>query len=240
MIVSISPPHYFPSADLIHRIALSGVHVIQDTIPFEENGMSYRCKIQSPVGWKYLNVPVLSKTGDVNTPLKEIGIYTSKPWEKNHLDAVIFSYKKAPFFKQYIPFIEEILTKKWDNILEINLAIYQFIIKDLELHTRLVLASDYKAEGKYMDQVVHLVDALIAEVYFAESYQKPYLETEKYREKLSEIQVKVVYQNYKPAVYKQLHSPFAPLLSVIDLFMNLGKKTLQTILKGNVKKIRGY
>ena len=124
--------------------------------------------------------------------------------------------------------------------MDIHLAVYEYLFQELEINTKIVRASDYQPEGKYMDQVMFLLDRLVTEAYFAESYQKPYLETEKYREKLSEIKVKVVYQNYKPALYQQMHAPFTPLLSIIDLWMNIGKKSLQTILKGNVKKVRGY
>lgn len=236
MIVSISTPQYFLSPDLLHRILLSGKHVILDTVPFEENELSNRCKIKTAAGWKWLNVPVLNKGEHKEEPIKDLKIFSQKPWEKKHYEIIELSYRKSPYFKKYKNFIENLFSQKWRSLLELDLYIYDFIFTELDIKTSITLSSELNITGKYNEQILKILDTVIATTYFANFYEKAYIDLER----LKEIKVDAIFQNYKPARYKQMHSQFTPLLSVLDMLLNLGPKTKDFILKGNKKKIKEY
>ncbi len=239
MIVSISPPHYFPNAELLHRIIVSDVHVVLDTADFSENGLVHRCKYLAHNGVSWLTVPVLSKTVN-RVPIKELSIYTGKPWEQNHFLSLKTAYKKSAYFKKYLPFLKSLYSKKWKNIVNLNIEIYDFIIQELGINTRIILSSDEGITGKYQNQIMKILDKTIARIYFSSPYDKAYFKEEKYVEQLEEMKVKIQYQDYTPAPYNQLHTGFTPLTGAIDLLMNAGKKAKEYILAKNAKKIKMY
>ncbi len=240
MIISISPPYYFPNAEILHRIILSDVHVILDTTPFADNSLINKTKIITHSGISWLTVPVLSKTISDNEPVKNLQIFTGKPWENEHINIIKTAYKKSANFKKYFPFIKKILSKKWKSMADLNLEIYGFLFQELGIDTKLILASDENISGKYQNQIIKILDKTIANVYYTTPHDRIYFSEEKYVEILDEMKVQIEYQQYRTNTYTQVQKGFIPQTGTIDLLMNLGDKTKSIIMKNNKSKIKVF
>ena len=58
---------------------------------------------------------------------KEIKVDNSNNWQRKHLKSIFINYKDTKYFNDYFPFFEDVYTKKWDYLCELN----TFILENL-------------------------------------------------------------------------------------------------------------
>ena len=104
MIVAVDQPNYLPWKgyfDLIHDVDL---FVFYNDVQYTTRDWRSRNKIMTPNGIKWLSVPAGSNR---NRMIYEVRL-EDKSWQKKHLETIRFAYSKAPFFRKYFPFFEEV------------------------------------------------------------------------------------------------------------------------------------
>ncbi|HMC74088.1 MAG TPA: WbqC family protein, partial [Terriglobales bacterium] len=82
MIISINQPAYLPWLGYFHRIAVSDMHIVLDSVQFEKNSFTNRNKARTAQGWCWLTVPVKTagRFGELN--IREVEIDNERPWAK--------------------------------------------------------------------------------------------------------------------------------------------------------------
>lgn len=214
MIVSIHQPAYIPWLTYFAKIAKSDIHIFLDDAEYSKNNLFNRNKIKNPQGWQWLTIPVHYKSKSL---INKIIIDNSKDWKKKHWQAVKLNYKKAPYFKKLAPFMETFYKKNWQYLSDFTITKNIAIAKLLGIKVKFVKSSELKVKGRKNKKLINLCKAVEADTYFSGQGAKKFYMNDKL---FSGNNIKVIYQNFKQPVYKQLWGKFIPDLSVVDFIFN--------------------
>lgn len=202
------------------------VFVLLDTVQFEKNGWQNRNRIKSPDGWKWLTVPVRHCFGD---PIADIRIENRSGWAKKHRKTLAAWYGRAPQYSRYSGWMDEIYGREWERLDDLNGETLAFLAGEIGVRTPMVWASTLgKLPDEPNERLAALVRRLGGDVYLAGSGCGDYFRPEAFEKS----GVRVVFQDYHPEAYAQLHGEFIPGLAVIDTLLNCGEDTLSIIRKG--------
>lgn len=134
-------------------------------------------------------------------PMRSVGLSYSESWPQQHIHAIRSAYGQAPWFIHFIDEIEDLLTKRYDRLVDLDLATMRAGIRWTGLSTELILEEEYVDAGPGsitgeldLRTTLHPKKPLPSAV----PQVKPY-----------------------PQVFAYRHGPVARL-SVIDLVMNKG------------------
>jgi hypothetical protein len=148
-------------------------------------------------------------------------------WSRKHLQALITNYSKSPCYDKYISFFENIFSRNWERLVDINVEIIKFLINALGLKTRLVIASDLELREGPTERLIDICKALESNKYLAGKDGNKYMNLELFDQE----GIEVIFQEFKHPVYNQLFGDFEPYMSAIDLLFNCGDDSLE-ILRG--------
>ena len=121
--------------------------------------------------------------------------------------------------------------KTYVYLVDLDMAILEFLFKELRIETEVVLSSKLNLSGKKSDLILSICEELGAEVYISGQNGVDYLKVEDF----NLANIKVAVQHYEHPTYAQIHGDFIPYLSVIDLLFNFGPKSRDIIMSGNAE-----
>ena len=224
-------PNYLPYLGFFDKVAKCDKFVIVDHVQYVKRGTfgwMHRNQIKTPNGPIWLSVPILSKH-KYQQKICDARINNNIPWRRKHWRSIKLNYQKAPHFKKYSDFFEDLYSKDWYYLVDISEAIIKYVIKELGINVEVYRSSkmDYKFISEGTGVIIDLCKALNTDIYLSGIHGKDYLDFEL----LAQHNIKVLYQNYKHPVYNQLYGEFIPHMSIIDLLFNEGVKSLEIITK---------
>ncbi|MDD5238613.1 MAG: WbqC family protein, partial [Candidatus Omnitrophica bacterium] len=111
--------------------------------------------------------------------------------------------------------------------IDLNIHLIKSINQFLGIDKKIYLESQFKINSASTQRIIDICQALKADVYLSGAGGKAYLEEEKFQQN----NIKLIYQQFKHPEYTQLHKPFLPFMSIIDLMFNHGPDSLK-ILSG--------
>jgi hypothetical protein len=233
MIVSINQPAYLPWLGYFHRIAAADVHVVLDHVQFEKNSFTNRNKIRNRDGWTWLTVPVKTAGKFGQLPINEIEIANEKKWAVKHWETLRLSYAKAPFFSEHIRFFEMIYQRQWQKLIDLTSEISTYLLRAFEIKTRLYFSSQLKVSGRKDELILNLCQELGATEYLSGPLGRNYLREPLFRS----AGIAVRYDDYQHPVYSQAYPGFEPYMAAVDLLLNAGPESLNTIMSGQKRVI---
>lgn len=192
-------PAYFGS--IIQYVGIVNAKKVTFEINDNYQKQTYRnrCYIYGPNGMQMLTVPVVqANTGD-KQKTKDIRVDKSSEWQKLHHRALNTAYSSSPFFEFYIDDLKIIFEKKYDFLMDLNLAINSVILDAMELVKTTRVTESYELESTINDDYRKLINAKAKEKYSLQKYQQ---------------------------VFEYKHG-FIPNISILDLLFNEGPNTLQ-------------
>lgn len=228
-VVSAHQPMYLPWLGFFHKIAVSDVFLVMDDVQFEKNSFSNRNKIKGSNGDFWLTVPVALK-GHTESYIKDTAIDNTQKWKKKHLKSIEESYRKAPYFDQYISFFRECYAQDWDKLVDLTTYMLKWFLKELNIKTDVQIMSEFNFDAKKSDLVLAICQEFDAHVYFSGALGKDYLDTEMFKDN----DIHVMFQDYKHPEYEQLNKDFISHLSIIDVLFNHGPQTYDVLMKDNL------
>lgn len=228
MRVAVLQPGYLPWLGFFDQLAKSDVFVLYDDVQFDKHGWRNRNRIKTRDGPMWLTVPVRTK-GLGKPRNNEIEIDPTQHWAGKQLQAIRTWYGKAPHFSAVFPVLEEVLSRTWTRLLDLDRAATDALARLLGLDRRVVLAGELGIGGGQTDRLVAICRHLGADRYLTGDAARSYLEEGKFRD----AGIAVEWHGYRHPRYKQLHGDFVPYLSVVDLLMNHGPASMD-ILTGRV------
>jgi hypothetical protein len=236
MILVGHQPEYLPYIGFFHKASKADKFIFVDHVQFLKKSFQNRNRIRVAPGlngWSWLTVPVITK-GKRFQRINEVEIDNSTQWGKKHWKTIYLNYKKAPFFNNYKDFFEEIYSKKWNKLQDLNEKIICYLFEKLEIKISIFRSSDYDFKGAKTDLLIEMCKKIGADTYLsgAGARESDYVEIEKFKNnKLFHI-----FSDFNHPVYPQrfMNTGFLPCMSVIDLLFNCGEKSIN-IIKG--KKI---
>ncbi len=225
MIVSIHQPQYMPWLGYFDKIAQADVFVLLDTVQYKKNEWQNRNRIKTADGWQWLTVPV---TYHYPQSIREVAVNSREKWQHRQKQAITTNYRKAPHWSLLEPFLEEVWTRQWQTIAQLNIHVVRGLSGVLGIETPIHVASE---TGEFPedpdDRLIAITRHFGADTYLAGSGGHGYMDMEKYLRH----RVSVLFQEYRHPVYRQQFGDFISFMSVIDLIFNHGRESLR-ILRG--------
>jgi len=231
MILTAHQPVYLPWLGLFHKISLAETFVYFDQVQYLPKDWMNRNKIRTKDGSIWLTVPVLRK-GYRDLKTSEIEINNSTNWQKKHLRSISLNYNKSPYFENYIPFFEDVYSRKWEFLGDLNEYMLKWFLDELGIKVNFLNAKNFKFEGEKSSLILNMCKKLDASTYIFGTLGKDYANVHEFEKN----NVKLIFQDYNHPKYSQLYSEFVSHLSVIDLLFNHGPKSLEIILSNNISQ----
>ena len=225
-------PSFLPWLGHLDQYDWSDIFVLYDDTQFDKNGWRNRNRILTPNGVSWLTVPV--KTKGLNKPLNtDVPINNQNKWKKKILSSIQQSYSKKPYFKNYFPSLEQVFSRDYELLLDLNIATFRWLTECLELPWKVIRSSELDIPGRKTERLVAICDKFKATDYLTGDAARDYLDEGLF----TASGVKVHWHNYTHPVYEQGTAEFTPYLSVVDLLFREGKKSLEILSQSKHRSI---
>ena len=116
--VAILQSNYIPWKGYFDLIAKADVFVVYDEVQYTKNDWRNRNIILTQNGPNWITIPV--RVNNLDQKIFETKI-ASTNWNRKHYNSIIFNYSKAPFFKDFKDFLEELYNVNSEFLSEINI-----------------------------------------------------------------------------------------------------------------------
>lgn len=228
MILSVHQPQYIPWLGYFNKIVRSDGFVFLDRVQYKPREFQNRNKIRTKDGWMWLSVPVVSKDRN-RQKICDCIIDNKFPWQRKHLTSLKVWYSSSNFFNEYFSFFEQVYAKKWERLVDLNVHIINYILKQLFISKPIYFESQLDIVGIGTDRIIEICKKLKADTYLSGIGGKEYLEEQKF----IKANVRLIYQNFVHPVYHQQFmsdkSDFIPYMSILDLLFNKGSKSREIL-----------
>lgn len=225
MIVAVHQPQYLPWLGYFDKIASADVFVLLDTVQYKKNEWQNRNRIKGPAGPQWLTVPVSYSFGQ---RIGEVKIANRDRWQKRQSQAILSNYGRAPCREHLAGFFGEVFSRTWENLSELNIFTVKKLLEILGISTPVQVASELPSFPEEPDErLIAIARHMGADTYLAGSGGHNYMNIDKFRQ----AGIRLLFQEYRHPVYRQLFEGFEPFLSVVDLIFNHGSESLN-ILRG--------
>jgi hypothetical protein len=232
MNVVILQPSYIPWRGYFDQIHRADLFIFYDDVQYDKHGWRNRNQIKTAQGKQWLTIPVHSQGVTDGIPIKDVRIDWSKPWAKNHLKALTFSYNKAPYFKKYLPVIEAFYARHDEILADFTITTTEALARVLGItHTRFMRSSEISGiNGQKTGRLIQILTKVGAKHYISGPSARDYIEQDKF----DAAGITLEYIKYDYPSYEQLYPPFEPFVSVLDLLFMTGERALGNIV--NIQK----
>jgi hypothetical protein len=224
----ILQPSYIPWRGYFDLIRRADVFVFYDDVQYDDGGWRNRNRIKTEQGSKWLSIPV-RKHGASSQGIPILEIETADDdWPRKHLDALTRSYAKAPHFARYRDWLERTYASPPRLLADFTIATSIELAAFLGItSTRFLRSSELEVAGRRTDRLLAILRQLGATHYLSGPSAKDYIEEEKF----ADAGIALEWMVYDYPEYPQLHPPFDPNVSALDLLFMAGEDAGRYIWK---------
>jgi hypothetical protein len=212
----ISQPRFFPGLHYLHRMMVTDIFVILDTVQFTPRHEENRAKVKTPQGPKWLTAPMRHVSRD--QLIKDTTVDTTQDWQKKIAQTIDTLYGKSPHFKTFGPEILSILEQPHRSLTSLDRATWAPALRLLGIECRFVCASELPVEGRGPRLLLDICKHLGADGYLSGGSGRAYIDVQEFKSE----GVSVTFHEYQTPVYPQPHGEFVPFLSYLDTLFNVG------------------
>ena len=235
MIVAIHQPHYIPWLGYLDRMVKSDLFIILDHVQFERRNYQNRTMIRLEDEGRWLTVPVIQVSQ--KETILEKGVDNteggSRSWGPNHFKTLKYAYRKAPYFATYAPRLQEILEARWEKLVDLDLAMLEFVRGAFEITTPLKRSTEMKAEGARSELLLNLCRELGPGTTFLGGIggSRRYLDLPAF----AQAGVGVMWQDFTHPIYPQCgDGEFIPGLMSLDMLFNCGPRSAELLRRPGI------
>ncbi len=228
MKVAVVQPSYLPWRGYFHMIEKADVFVFYDDVQYDKHGWRNRNRIKTANGPRWITVPVAAR-GNVASGLaiNEVAIADQR-WPAKHLATLRQAYARAPHVERTLAVLEPHLTAGHEQLAELTIALTVALAAELGLEREFVRSSQLGVEGARMQRLLAVLERVGATHYVSGPSARDYLDEASLR--AAGITLEYMAYDYPP--YGQLHPPYEPQVSVVDLMAMLGQRAPAAIWGG--------
>jgi hypothetical protein len=210
--------NYLPWRGYFDLINSADVFVYYDEVQYTKNDWRNRNRICSKNGVHWLTIPigrdaVKKKVSEVQLP--------DAAWQQTHFRTLSYSYRQARHFQQVEPLLTDFYkARTWDRLSELNRHCIESITRLLGISTTFRDSKDYLLEGDRIQKLIGLLQQVGATEYLTGPSARAYLAG--HEDAFGRAGIGLVFKSYDGyREYPQLHSPFEPSVSIVDLLANV-------------------
>lgn len=227
-------PTYLPWIGYFDLMDQCDIFVLLDSVQFDKRSWQQRNRIKSPHGELLLTVPVFSK-GRRTQKICEVEVDQTTNFPEKHIKAIQHCYGKATFLERYMDDLAAILRKRHRYLAELTIELICWLREAMGIEGELIRSSALGTQGKKVELLVAICKSVGAERYISPLGSKAYIEE---NDLFAENGIELCYHEYHHPHYGQLFGDFVPHLSVLDLLLNEGERSLSIIRSGRVSDDR--
>jgi hypothetical protein len=221
--VAIHQPMYLPYPGFFHKLSMADVFVIMDDVQYDKR-FTNRNQILVPQGPLWITVPIVKS--DKFQPNMLVKINNSIDWRTDHLRKIRNSYTNAPYFYLYQQYLEDVYSRDWGLLFDLDFELVKATASWLGIKTRVLRESELKVTGAATERLVNTCKAVGADTYVSGIGGRNYIDEASFARN----GLRLVYQEYVPVPYRQRFTKaFVPNLSIIDMLSNLGPDSMNVI-----------
>ena len=208
----------------------SDLFIILDHVQFERRNYQNRTRFLLEGQEKWLTVPVIQVSQKETILEKQVDNSEggSRAWGPNHFKTLKYAYRKSPYFEQYAPRLQQILEARWDRLLDLDLAMLDFVREAFEIDTPLRRSSQMRAEGAKSELLLNLCKEVEPGSTFLGGLggSRDYLNHEAFEREA----IGVRWQQFTHPTYPQCgDGPFARGLMSLDALFNCGPRAAELL-----------
>lgn len=215
MKVGIIQSNFIPWRGYFDFIDDVDLFVFYDDVQYTHRDWRNRNRIKTCDGAEWLSVPVIH---DSTTLVENARVDYTGRWVEKHIRTMSFAYAKAPHFAALSEEYFTILRERRTTISELNIALCKWVMQKLAITTRTLKSSEIGIRGDKYQRPLLLLERLGATSYLSGPSARAYTDPDLYRSR----GIALEFKRYEYAEYPQLHGPFVPDVSVLDLLFNCG------------------
>jgi WbqC-like protein family len=226
MKLAIMQPYIFPYIGYFQLINAVDKFVIYDDVNFINKGWINRNRILNNGQDSLFTIPL--KEASQNKLINEIEVNWDESWKNKFFKTLEQCYKKAPFYQDVLPIIEETLAVNNEVISKVIENNLRLTCKYLEIKTEIIASSSIyqnnhlKAQERILDICLQeKTDHYINPIGGIELYDKDFFAAKN---------IKLSFIKAQPIEYKQFKNEFVSWLSIMDILMFNSKENIKVFL----------
>ena len=219
MKLAIMQPYFLPYLGYFSLIKHTDEFILLDTVQFIRHGWIERNRILKPSdGWQYIMVSL--KKHSRETIIKDIEINNDQQWKEKILAQLQHYKKQAPYFSNVIDILNEIFSKEYATIVDLNLASLKTVCNYLGINTPIQVFSlmniDIEPANAPDEWALNICKALgNVDEYWNPPGGQSFFNKKKYEN--ADINLK--FHSAILTDYDQKRNVFEPGLSILDVMM---------------------
>lgn len=225
MKLGIMQPYFFPYLGYWQLINAVDTYVVYDDVAYIKGGWINRNNILVNEKANLITLSLENSSSFKN--INEINIIKNGKNAEKIVKTIQMAYKKAPFFNQVMPILENLLLKN-DKIANLNYNSILEINKYLKINTNIILSSSLSKDNslKAQDKVIHINKLLGSDTYINAIGGQELYDREEF--KREGIELKFLKMN--DIKYTQFKNEFVSNLSIIDALMFNSPEQIRVML----------
>ena len=233
---TILQPTYLPWLGYFEMIDAADIFVVFDHVQFMKKSWQQRNQIKTANGVVTLTIPIHREQRTDKISEIKISYDRENPLEK-HWKTINLAYGKAKFFEKYKSVFQEIYSKKYIHLKDLNVGIIKSICQILNINTKIIFSSELDLNVESLGKTEEIISLCknigITHLYDAKGAES-FIDTSLFKKE----DILIEFQEFEHPKYTQLWGDFVPYMSVIDLLFNEGEKSIDVIRSG--KKMIKY
>jgi hypothetical protein len=220
MIGTIIQPPYLPWLGFFDRVLKTDVVVLLDSVAMDRNSRTKfvnRNKLRTKDDWTWVTVPLAK--GPRDQAIADLEINNDEAWAERHWRAVETNYKHAPHFAEHAGHLEAIYRRPWGRLVDLNVALLDYLFVSFDMRPRIEFASKLGAEGKGGALLIDICRRVGIDAYVSGPFGRNYIEQGEFEA----AGIDLYFHDYAHPSYQQAFAGFEPFMSALDLLMNQGK-----------------
>lgn len=216
--IVISQPMFLPWIGIFEQLNLCDIFVHYDDVQFPQ-GRSFinRVQIKTKDGIQWLIVPIDRKNS--KKLINETLISYNENWQDKHISIIKQSFSKTKYKNDILNLIEEIYSKKFETISELNIYTFELIANYFEFSKKFIHSSSLNTTTNSSQKLVDIVKKLNANRYITGLGGLNYIDYNLFEKE----NISLEYMNYSLNSYNQMFGTFTPYVTILDLIANHGK-----------------
>ena len=209
----------FPWVGLFEQIRLADVYVHYDDVQFSKGSFTNRVQIKTDQGLKWLSVPLHHLR--LGQKIREVALDDQRDWRRQQLEFLAQTYATAPFQKEMLALVEAVYQPPAATLCEVAMTSIETVCAYFEFQNpkQIFKSSQLGIAGHSSQRVLEIVKHFGGTTYVTGHGARDYLDHALFEAN----GVRVEYLDYQKIPYPQIHGPFTPTVSILDLIANLGK-----------------
>lgn len=227
MKVGIMQPYFIPYIGYWQLMNAVDKYVVYDDVKYIKKSWINRNRIL--VNGIPKDINILLADASQNKNINETTVINNPVYITKSLRKIEYAYKKAPYFKEVFPLVEDIFWCGEENVVAYLMNSFKIICEYLDIRTEIFLSSkvDKNCNLKGQDKILDICESLNADQYYNATGGKALYSFRAFEEG----RIKLIFLQTDNIVYKQFKNEFQSNLSILDVMMFNSQEQIEEMLQ---------